>query len=220
MLGLVRRDRDLTDAASRSGSEPAEVVRDLRQRRGQCFERTVRIDEGIFRRERFEFVRRRDERVAGELAKTGRHALPEIRMSVQAGADGRTAERELFEVGERVGQALDAVVTGVITRYNDRNGTALSTERPTSVSFDVYLISVEDGKVLWNATFDETQGPLSDNLLMIGRYFKGGGVWQTNDALARNGMNRLVETFPGISTESREGSPEPPVPLDGEMSGQ
>lgn len=136
-------------------------------------------------------------------------------------SNGETAEIRLSEAaGGEAEQALDAVVTGVITRYNDRNGNALSTDRPASVSFDVYLISVEDGKVLWNATFDETQGPLSDNLLMIGRFFKGGGVWQTNDALARNGMNRLVETFPGISTESREGSPEPPVPLEGETSGQ
>ncbi len=136
-------------------------------------------------------------------------------------SNGQGAEIRLSEAaGGETEQALDAVVTGVITRYSNRNGTALSTDRPASVSFDVYLISVEDGKVLWNATFDETQGFLSDNLLMLGRFIKGGGVWQTNDTLARNGMNRVIETFPGISTESREGSPEPPVPLGGEPSGQ
>jgi hypothetical protein len=139
----------------------------------------------------------------------------------EGNSNGEAAEIRLSEAtGGEAEQALDAVVTGVITRYNDRNGNALSTDRPASVSFDVYLISVEDGKVLWNATFDETQGVLSDNLLMLGRFIKGGGVWQTNDTLARNGMNRVLETFPGISIESREGSPEPPQALGGETSGQ
>jgi len=97
---------------------------------------------------------------------------------------------------------LDAVLTGVITRYNDRNGNAWLVDQPASVAYEVYLISTRDGEVLWRARFDETQKPLFENLLLIGRFLKGGMVWQTHDTLARIGLERVVKTFPGI-----EGTP-------------
>ncbi len=106
-------------------------------------------------------------------------------------------------------EALDAVVTGVITRYIDRDGNPLAAEKPSSISFDIYLISVRDGRVLWSARFDETQKFLNENLLLLPRFIKGGGVWQSNDTLAQIGMERVMDTFPGIAEQLREGSPEP-----------
>ena len=94
---------------------------------------------------------------------------------------------------------LDAVLTGVITRYDDRQGTALLVDQPASVAYEAYLISARDGEILWRARFDETQQPLLDNLLLVGRFLKGRGVWQTHDTLARIGLERVVQTFPGIA---------------------
>jgi hypothetical protein len=96
---------------------------------------------------------------------------------------------------------LDAVLTGVITRYDDRQGNALLVDQPASVAYEAFLISARDGEILWRARFDETQRPLLDNLLLAGRFFKGGGGWQTNDTLARIGLERVVKTFPGIATK-------------------
>jgi hypothetical protein len=53
--------------------------------------------------------------------------------------------------------------------------------------------------MLWRAQFDETQKPLLDNLLLVGRFLRGGGVWQTSDTLTRIGLERVLETFPGIA---------------------
>jgi hypothetical protein len=97
---------------------------------------------------------------------------------------------------------LDAVLTGVITRYDDRQGSALLVDQPASVAYEAFLISARDGEILWRARFDETQQPLLDNLLLAGRFFKGGGVWQTNDTLARIGLERVVKTFPGIAVRA------------------
>jgi hypothetical protein len=94
---------------------------------------------------------------------------------------------------------LDAIITGVITRYDDRQGTALAVDHPASVAYEAFLISARDGEILWRARFNETQRPLFDNLLLTSRFLKGGGVWQTNDTLARIGLERVVKTFPGIA---------------------
>jgi hypothetical protein len=99
-------------------------------------------------------------------------------------------------------RALDAVLTGVITRYDDRQGNALLVDQPASVAYEAFLISARDGEILWRARFDETQQPLLDNLLLAGRFFKGGAVWQTNDTLARIGLERVVKTFPGIAAKA------------------
>jgi hypothetical protein len=99
---------------------------------------------------------------------------------------------------------LDAVLTGVIIRYDDRNGNAFLVDQPASVAYEAYLISARDGEILWRARFDETQKPLLDNLLLAGRFFKGGGIWQTHDTLARIGLERVMKTFPGT-----EGKPLP-----------
>jgi hypothetical protein len=95
--------------------------------------------------------------------------------------------------------SLDAVLTGVILRYEERDGHALSVDRPASVAYETYLISARDGAMLWQARFDETQKPLLDNLLLVGRFLRGGGVWQTSDTLTRLGLQRVLETFPGVA---------------------
>jgi len=84
---------------------------------------------------------------------------------------------------------LDAVVTGVILRYEDRHGNALSVDQPASVAYDAYLISTRDGEMLWRAHFD----------LLVGRFLQGGGVWQTSETLARIGLERVLATFPSIA---------------------
>jgi hypothetical protein len=109
-----------------------------------------------------------------------------------------TQEQSAPGAPRRGQRPLDAVLTGVITRYDDRQGNALLVDQPASVAYEAYLISARDGEILWRARFDETQRPLFDNLLLAGRFFKGGGVWQTNDTLARIGLERVVKTFPGI----------------------
>lgn len=113
------------------------------------------------------------------------------------------------EPAEEEAPPLDAVVTGVVTRYRNRDGNYFAADNPASVAYELYMISARDGALLWSASFDETQQPLLDNLIYIGRYFKGGGGWQTHDTLSRLGMQRVLRTFPGL--REKEGGPEKPL---------
>ncbi|MFQ5895957.1 MAG: hypothetical protein ACE5JJ_09130 [Nitrospinota bacterium] len=99
-------------------------------------------------------------------------------------------------------EALDAVITGVVTQYRNRSGWGYLGDRGAAVSYDVYLVSIRDRKVLWKASFREEQQPLFDNLLYFSRYARGGFAWQTHDQLTRYGMERVLKTFPGLVEEA------------------
>ncbi len=93
---------------------------------------------------------------------------------------------------------LDAYLTGVVTSYQNRSGGPLIGDKGSHVTYTAYLISAKDGAILWQANFDEEQIFLSDNLLLLFRYAKHGFIWQTNDMLARSGLERVLATFPGL----------------------
>ena len=64
-------------------------------------ERARGEDEIVVRRERGELVRMRAERQAGEFGDLLGRALGELGMRVEAGADGRAADREVVDLIER-----------------------------------------------------------------------------------------------------------------------
>jgi TolB-like protein len=100
------------------------------------------------------------------------------------------------KVGGELG--VDGVAVGYVYCYRERKGYAYSAEKPASVSFEIGLIRVSDGAILWNSYFDRTQESLMENLLHISTFIRGGGKWVTAKQLSAEGMERMMETFPGI----------------------
>ncbi|MCH6567523.1 MAG: hypothetical protein IH801_04050 [Nitrospinae bacterium] len=149
-------------------------------------------------------------RLREAIAAEGRMAPSEGHVASGSGLDAfiipreiRLTEAEKAEVPDRlwVGDRLaDGLVVGVIGRYRNRQGNSLTVRDSASVAYDVYLLSTIDGAVLWQASFDETQVPLFENIMLMDRFLKGGGVWQTHDTLARIGMARVLASFPGVSS--------------------
>lgn len=91
---------------------------------------------------------------------------------------------------------IDGVVMGEISRYSERRGTALSVSKPASVAFDIYLFSVESNTILWSASFNKTQRPLSENVLEMGSFLKGGGTWQTSEQMTLLAIEEIIRRFP------------------------
>ncbi|UCD31415.1 MAG: hypothetical protein JSW04_12580 [Desulfobacterales bacterium] len=90
----------------------------------------------------------------------------------------------------------DAVIYGYIYRYTERVGTEYSVQSPASVAFDIHLIHVNDGRLLWNGHFDETQQSLSENLLKLGSFIKRKGRWISAREMAIAGIEDVLKTFP------------------------
>jgi len=90
---------------------------------------------------------------------------------------------------------VDAVFTGVISVYTERQGSGAGVESPSTVAFSVELLDTKDGSILWETYFTETQRALFDNLYEIDKFFKRGAKWITADELAREGARKAAADF-------------------------
>jgi hypothetical protein len=97
-------------------------------------------------------------------------------------------------VGEKTGG--DAILTGVVTRFEEREGGPVGIKKPASVGFEARLISTKDGTILWTGKYAETQKSLTEDLSMIFIFIQRGGKWLTAEQLARYGVSEMLKTLP------------------------
>ena len=85
----------------------------------------------------------------------------------------------------------DAVLTGLVLRYVEREGSASGVRHPASVWFELELRD-RAGAVLWTGTYEETQAALSDDVGSFPRVWERGFRWVTAADLADYGARTLV----------------------------
>ncbi|MGA3173081.1 MAG: hypothetical protein ABSE25_01490 [Syntrophorhabdales bacterium] len=79
----------------------------------------------------------------------------------------------------------------LVYRFQERRGGNFSVERPASVGFHVHLF--EQGTLSKVFVFDETQQPLSENVLRFFTFLRRGAKWLTAGELAREGVRKAVD---------------------------
>jgi hypothetical protein len=138
--------------------------------------------------------------VTGQVAETLRTrnviVIPasEVRLVLSASGLGL----QPAEAGQIVAKhfGADAFITGRLTRWAERQGTAAAASRGASVAFKVILFDAPAGAQLWSGTFDRTQRPLSENVLQMRQLPGGGSRWVTAEELARWGAERVARQVP------------------------
>jgi hypothetical protein len=93
---------------------------------------------------------------------------------------------------------MDFIFIGILFRFEERIGSHIGAEKPASVGFDVHLIRLKDEKMVWTGKFDETQRPLSENLLKIGSFVRRKASWLTAEELSSVGMDEMLMRLPGL----------------------
>ncbi|MCB2180883.1 MAG: hypothetical protein KQH63_02520 [Desulfobulbaceae bacterium] len=88
------------------------------------------------------------------------------------------------------------VMVGLLWRYKERAGSPLTAESPASVAFSVFLVNVENGRLIWKSSFDKTQTSLSENILDAPAFMKHGMKWLSAEELATFGANKTLKDFP------------------------
>jgi hypothetical protein len=106
----------------------------------------------------------------------------------------------LRQVLSDVGRNLDAegILVGYVYRFRERKGISYTVEQPASVTFELHLLRVSDGALVWRGYFDKTQSSLMEDLLQLGAFFREKGKWVTAEELMDEGIEEVLKTFPGL----------------------
>ena len=125
---------------------------------------------------------------------------PELAGAVFNRISAESLKGTMPEILKKVGYELDAegMIVGYVYRYRERVGFPYSVEKPASVAFEIHLVRTEDGVIVWKGIFDKTQKSLMENMFQIVSFFKGRGQWITVNELATEGMDAILENFPGF----------------------
>ena len=105
-------------------------------------------------------------------------------------ADTEVGDRQAQILGQRL--AVDAVLEGMVRVYREREGTTFAAI-PAAVGFELRLLGVRNGEVLWVGEYFEEQKPLTQD---VRGFFGRGGLFVTAEALARDGVVRVLQRLP------------------------
>ena len=130
--------------------------------------------------------------------------LAESQHSFKSLNDAYVCQNKITEGGEKlsaldywlaVGKCLDVDVLLVpqIIYWQERDGGEMGAQRPASVTLDMYLININQERLISRYHFEETQESLSSNLLELGKFVERSGKWLSARDLAAEGMRRGVK---------------------------
>jgi hypothetical protein len=107
-------------------------------------------------------------------------------------------ESSLEELARRVGRELGVatVLAGRVNTFVERVGRAYGIERPASVGFDLFLISVIEGVILWKGSYYETQQSLFSDITSLPLFLKRKGRWLTAMELSTYGSEQVLSGSP------------------------
>ena len=86
----------------------------------------------------------------------------------------------------------DVVLGAYIYVFQERRGSDYGVENPARVTFELVLIEVNTGRLLWHRKYAEQQKSLSDNLMTIGRFFKRKGRWVSALEMAELAIEEML----------------------------
>ncbi len=102
--------------------------------------------------------------------------------------------KEVIKIGKRV--SADTVLITHLFRFRERKGRSYSVVEPAAISFEMALIEVKSGRIIWKRYFEEEQTSLSQNLFKASQFFHRGVRWLTAMELARYGLENVLSSFP------------------------
>ena len=123
----------------------------------------------------------------------------EFRVVPDLTVEDEVATPAVRNAGDLLGRAValgkdvgaDAVIFGRVFRFQKRVGTQFGVTQPASVWFELAAVDVASGEVIWHDQFDETQQPLTSNLLNWWMFWRAGPRWMSAGELAGLGVDRM-----------------------------
>jgi hypothetical protein len=101
---------------------------------------------------------------------------------------------KIQSIGRR--KKADSVLAGYLYAFRDRTGGSYGAERPAHVAFELVLISVGTGHIIWQRSFKESQKPLSEDLTRLGTFIKRGGRWISAGQMGADALQEMLRSMP------------------------
>lgn len=122
----------------------------------------------------------------------GPHAVRQCSETVLAAEGGSGGA---FDHWLAVGKCLDVdwLLVPQLTAWRERQGSEVSVQDPASVTLSLYLLDVRGESFVKRYRFEETQQPLTANVLDAGKFIKRGAQWITALELAREGLAQGIK---------------------------
>jgi len=114
----------------------------------------------------------------------------------------KSIQKDPLTLMKTIGQQVkaDYLLWGTLFRYHERVGTSYGVQEPASVAFDLHLLRVKDGVLVWRIQYVKTQKSLSENLLDVENFLKQKMRWVTVEELSRLGMEQILKDFPSVES--------------------
>ncbi|MFW5487251.1 MAG: hypothetical protein ACNI3A_02315 [Desulfovibrio sp.] len=87
----------------------------------------------------------------------------------------------------------DYLLVPQLMSWKQRDGGDWGVRQPASVVMHFYLLDIRNQGIVKTSYYDETQEPLSGNLLEAGTFFKRGAKWVTAERLASDGISEAIQ---------------------------
>jgi hypothetical protein len=124
----------------------------------------------------------------------GAYADPSLELKAGPGDVKMDHLAQLRSIGRR--QNADTVLAGYLYAFRDRTGSSFGAQRPAQVAFELVLISVDSGRIVWQRSFKETQKALSEDLMKLGAFIKRRGRWVNAREMGVGALKEMVNTIP------------------------
>jgi hypothetical protein len=124
----------------------------------------------------------------------GRYPDGSIDPGLKVGGPKNHLMAQLQAIGRR--SRADAVLAGYLYAFRNRTGGSYGVERPARVAFELVLIGVGSGRILWQRSFQETQKPLSEDITRLGTFLKRGGRWISAGEMGANALQEMLKSIP------------------------
>jgi hypothetical protein len=114
----------------------------------------------------------------------------------------KSFQKDPLAMMKSIGKQINAdyLLWGTLSRYHERIGTSYGVQEPASVAFDLHLLRIKDGTLIWRVQYAKTQKSLSENLLDMENFLKQKMRWLTAEELSRLGLEQILRDFPSAES--------------------
>jgi len=134
------------------------------------------------------------------LANSNQHFAPSgmvascAKTASRGNESGRLAARRYWQnVGKCAG--ADYILVPLALNWQERDGSDIGATNPASVDISIYLLDVRTGGIVRHFHYEETQQPLSENLLNAKKFFARHGRFLTASELSQEALAQCVREF-------------------------